>query len=242
MTETNINQGLSGLSSLEAKRRLSYYGENVIYHKKRLRPIIAFIKKFNSPLLIMLIVTSVVSLFLGQTVSAILILIMVLLSAIMDFWNTRKSEDVAEKLVAQVSSTATVWRDGEKTDIPLRLLVPGDIIELSAGDVIPADCRLLSADDLFVNQSSLTGESFPVEKYADTEKGTALLPNSEELSLSSDKAVFMGSSVVTGFTVAVVLRTGESAEFGRIAKILPSRRMKRILIAVSEISAFLSCV
>ena len=174
-------------------------------------------KKFNSPLLLMLIGTSIVSLFLGQTVSATVILAMVFLSAVMDFWNTRKSEAVAEKLVAQVSSTVTVWRDGEKREVSLKLLVPGDVIELSAGSVIPADCRVLSADDLFVNQSSLTGESFPVEKYADTEKGTALLEKGEELLLTSDKAVFMGSSVVTGFATAVVLRTGEKAEFGRLA-------------------------
>jgi Mg2+-importing ATPase len=218
MTETNANQVFSGLSSREAKRRLLEYGENAIYRKKRLRPLVAFVKKFNSPLLLMLIGTSIVSLFLGQTVSATVILAMVFLSAVMDFLNTRKSEEVAEKLVAQVSSTVTVWRDGTKREIPLHLIVPGDIIELSAGSVIPADCRVLSADDLFVNQSSLTGESYPVEKYADTEKGTAMLSKNEELPLTSDKAVFMGSSVVTGFATAVVLRTGENAEFGRLAE------------------------
>ncbi|MFA5830929.1 MAG: magnesium-translocating P-type ATPase [Candidatus Paceibacterota bacterium] len=217
MIETNSIQIPSGLSSREAKRRLLEYGENTIYRKKRLRPLVAFVKKFNSPLLLMLIGTSIVSLFLGQTVSATVILAMVFLSAVMDFLNTRKSEEVAEKLVAQVSSTVSVWRDGEKKETPLALIVPGDIIELSAGSVIPADCRVLSADDLFVNQSSLTGESFPVEKYADAEKGTALLLKNEELPLTSDKAVFMGSSVVTGFATAVVLRTGERAEFGRLA-------------------------
>jgi Mg2+-importing ATPase len=214
----NQNQPPSGLSSREAHRRLLEYGENVIYRKKKLRPIVAFVKKFNSPLLLMLIGTSIVSLFLGQTVSATVILAMVFLSAVMDFWNTRKSEAVAEKLVARVSSSVIVWRDGEKKEMPLRSLVPGDVIELSAGSVIPADCRVLLADDLFVNQSSLTGESFPVEKYADSEKGTALLAKNEELSLSSDKAVFMGSSVVTGFATALVLRTGGSAEFGRITE------------------------
>ena len=217
MLPADMNQALRGLSSKEAKRRLLEYGENVIYHKKRLRPIIAFVGKFNSPLLLMLIGTSLVSLFLGQTVSAVIILVMVILSAVMDFLNTRKSEDVAEALVSQVSSTATVRRDGVKTEILISLIVPGDIIELSAGDVVPADCRIVVADDLFVNQSSLTGESFPVEKSADTEKGAALPGQNEDLPLNSDTAVFMGSSVVTGFATAVVLRTGKSAEFGRIA-------------------------
>jgi magnesium-transporting ATPase (P-type) len=134
------NKTFVGLTSQEAKRRLLDYGENSIYHKKKLRPLVAFVKKFNSPLLLMLIGTSIVSLVLGQRVSTTVILLMVFLSAVMDFWNTRKSEAVAEKLVAQVSSTVTVWRDGEKCDIPLKFLVPGDIIELSAGNVIPADC------------------------------------------------------------------------------------------------------
>ncbi len=217
MTEINTNQVPQGLSSKEAKRRLLEYGENVIYHKKRLRPLVAFVKKFNSPLLLMLIGTSLVSLFLGQTVSAVIILVMVVLSAVMDFLNTRKSEDVAEKLVSQVTSTVAVWRDGVKTEIPLTVIVPGDIIELSAGDVVPADCRVIVADDLFVNQSSLTGESFPVEKYAETEKEVTLLQKDQEIRIDSDKAVFMGSSVVTGFATVVVLRTGKSTEFGRIA-------------------------
>ncbi len=216
--QENINsQTKTGLSSKEAKLRLLEYGENVIYHKKKLRPIIAFVKKFNSPLLLMLIGTSIVSLVLGQTVSATVILLMVFLSAVMDFWNTRKSESVAEKLVAQVSSTVTAWRDGIKQEVSPKTLVPGDVLELSAGNVVPADCRVLSADDLFVNQSSLTGESFPVEKTVDTEKGTALLGKDEEFPLSSTTAVFMGSSVVTGFATVLVLRTGEKAEFGRIA-------------------------
>ncbi|MCK9351487.1 MAG: magnesium-translocating P-type ATPase [Candidatus Paceibacterota bacterium] len=216
--QPNTTKLPSGLSSKEAKRRLLEYGENVIYHKARLRPLVAFVKKFNSPLLLMLIATSIVSLFLGQKMSATVILAMVFLSAVMDFLNTRKSEAVAEKLVEKVASTVSVRRDGEIREVPLRLIVPGDIIELSAGNVIPADCRVLTADDLFVNQSSLTGESFPVEKYEDREKGTALLSKGEELPLGSDKAVFMGSSVVTGFATAVVLRTGGNAEFGRIAE------------------------
>jgi len=217
MADTNTQEIQKGLSSREADRRLLDYGENVIYHKKKLRPIIAFLKKFNSPLLLMLIGTSVVSLFLGQSTSAVIILIMVLLSATMDFVNTRKSENVADALVAQVASTAQVWRDGELATIPLKFLVPGDMIDLEAGKVIPADCRILSADDFFVNQSALTGESFPVEKYADKEKGTALLSKGEAFPLSSETGAFMGTSVVTGFATAVILRTGAAAELGRIA-------------------------
>ncbi|MEK7500258.1 MAG: magnesium-translocating P-type ATPase, partial [Patescibacteria group bacterium] len=120
-----------------------------------------------------------------------------------------------EKLIAQVASTATVFRDGHKKELSFHDLVPGDIIELSAGDLIPADCIILSADDFFVNQSALTGESFPVEKHvvemARAEKGGSL-------QIADEAAVFMGTSVVTGFATAEVMQTGSRAEFGKIAE------------------------
>lgn len=201
----------AGLSSLEAAKRLVRHGENSIYRKKKFRPFIAFLQKFNSPLLLLLIGTATLSFFLGQRTSAAIILFMVFMSGMMDFINTRKSAKVTEGLAARVSATATVYRGGEKKEIPFRYLVPGDVIELSAGDVIPADCRVLKADDLFVNQSSLTGESFPVEKRP--EPSAAASP-----SLQSESAVFMGTSVVTGFATAEVARTGANAEYGKIAE------------------------
>lgn len=209
----------TGLTSHDAALRLSRYGENTIYHRERLRPLIAFVKKFNSPLLIMLIGAATISFFLGQRINATIIFVMVLLSAILDFVNSHKSEKVAEKLIARVASTATVIRDGKKQELAFRLLVPGDIIELSAGDVIPADCLILSADDFFVNQSALTGESFPVEKHAQDqdEKG-----RDGNLLLGDMSAIFMGTSVVTGFATAEVVHTGALAEFGKIAKRLSS--------------------
>lgn len=201
-----------GLSHEEAARRLLEYGENTIYHRERLRPIIAFIKKFNSPLLLMLIGAALISYFFEQRVNATIILVMVLMSAILDFVNTHKSERVAEALVARVQSTATVWRDGKKEEIPFRFLVPGDMIELSSGDVIPADCLVRAADDFFVNQSSLTGESFPVEKRAVTEES-----DTKPLAVGDEHAVFMGTSVVTGRATGEVRNTGAHAEFGKIA-------------------------
>ena len=209
----------SGLTSVEAQKRLQQYGENSIYKVKHLGPFVAFLKKFNSPLLLMLIGVSIVSIFLGQGANAIIILTMVLMSAILDYRNSSKSEQVAASLVAQVASTSVVWRDGVKKDILLREIVPGDLLDLSAGNVIPADCRVLTADDFFVNQSSLTGESFPVEKRVqDGTAGTEALADSAKISLTDDTVVFMGTSVVTGFATALVLRTGVLTEFGRIAE------------------------
>ncbi len=218
MTEKTQLAFTKGLTSREVEARMATYGENIIYHRKRLRPIIAFIKKFNSPLLLLLIAAATASFFLGQRVSATIIMVMVFMSAILDFFNSHKSEKVAEKLIAQVASTATVFRDGRKQEISFHALVPGDTIELSAGDVIPADCLVLSADDFFVNQSALTGESFPVEKHI-----RQVIPElGETLTLMDETAVFMGTSVVTGYALAIVMQTGARAQFGKIAERLSS--------------------
>jgi Mg2+-importing ATPase len=205
---------IHGLSTEEAARLLAQYGENTIYHQKKLRPFVAFIKKFNSPLLIMLMGASLISFFLGQRISASIILAMIVASAVLDFINSHKSEKIAEQLIAKVSTTATVYRDGKKQEISFKLLVPGDTIELSAGDIIPADCQVLTADDLFVNQSSLTGESFPVEKHPAV-KGLTENPGS---GISDQSAIFMGTSIVTGYATALIMKTGANAEFGKIAE------------------------
>lgn len=205
----------TGLTTREVELALATYGENTIYHKKSLRPIIAFIKKFNSPLLLLLIGAATLSFFLGQQVNATIILVMVFMSAVLDFYNSHKSEKVAEKLIAQVASTATVFRAGKKVEVQFKELVPGDIIELSAGDVIPADAVVLTADDFFVNQSALTGESFPVEKKATKNPPTQV---GVSLVLSDETAVFMGTSSVTGYATAMIMQTGSRAEFGKIAE------------------------
>ena len=201
-----------GLSSIEAKIRLQQYGENVIKKKKHLRPVVAFIQKFNSPLLLILIAASIVSYFVGQRTNTVILLFMVLLSAVLDFVNTYKSEKAVDSLIAKVITTATVWRDGKKREISLKNIVPGDIIFLSAGDIVPADGRIIESDDCFVNQSALTGESFPSEK----EPVSSVVP--KELTADLKQIVFMGTSVVTGFATIEVLRTGTQTEFGKIAK------------------------
>jgi P-type Mg2+ transporter len=204
-----------GLSSAEAKKYLAEFGENTIYRRKRLQPIEMLIKKFNNPLLFLLIGAAVISFFFGQRVNAIIIIVIVLISVILDFFNSYKSEKVALKLVEKVASTATVRRDGEKLEISFHAIVPGDIVELSAGDVIPADCIVISADDFFVNQSVLSGESFPVEKFINKDNSPLVC---KQLNLRDETAVFMGTSVVTGYAVVEVVQTGERAEFGKIAK------------------------
>ena len=161
---TNSISPKIGLSSNEALSRLKINGENIISRQKKFRPLLALLKKFNSPLLWILITVSLISYGVGQHTNAAILLMMVLISALLDFFNTYKSEKAVADLTKKIASTATVWRDNEKKEIPFTQIVIDDVIFLSAGDIVPADAEVLESDDFFVNQSALTGESFPVEK------------------------------------------------------------------------------
>ena len=201
-----------GLTSAEALRKLGEIGENTIARKKKVHPVLVLIKKFDSPLLIILITVAVVSFFLGERVNAIIIIGMACISAVMDFINTFKSERAVEKLAARVETLVVVLRDGKECELNMKKLVPGDVIRLSAGKMIPADAVLLEAKDFFVNQSSLTGESYPAEKRV----------NEEDLSklalFEQENRIFFGTSVVTGFATAEIFATGKETEYGKIAK------------------------
>ncbi len=202
-----------GLTSQEAAKCLAEFGENTITRKKKFRPLLAFFEKFGSPLLLLLIGAATISFFVGERTNAVIILVMVFVSGVLDFVNSYKSQQAVAKLLGKITTTATVLRDGVKREIELKGIVPGDVVFLSAGDVIPADSELLEARDCFVNQAALTGESFPVPKYAASDAAgvTTTVPTDR-----SD-LLFMGTSVVTGYAVARVLHTGFSTEFGTIA-------------------------
>lgn len=201
-----------GLTSVEAKKRLREQGENTIIKKKQTGPVLIFIGKFNNPLFLLMIIISTVSFAMGQRASAIIVITMIFLAGVLDFINTYKSQRVVEKLASTVTSRVTAIRDGAKTDVDFRQVVVGDVVFLSAGNVVPADCRIVDSDDFFVNQSSLTGESMPVEKVASSE--ASLNCNNAE----SHCLAFMGTSVVSGFAYCEVVQTGEKTHFGKIAQ------------------------
>lgn len=206
------NPLFQGLSSREASVLLSTHGENLLRARKRTNPIIEFLKEFDSPLLIILILVSVISFFLGERLNAVIIFAMVLIGAVVDFLNTYRSSRAVEKLALRVQTTVTVVRDGTETEIQARHIVPGDIVHLSAGRLIPADSEVLEANDFFVNQSALTGESFPSEKRP----GDGTSPDGR--ASERDDLVFMGTSVVTGFATIRVRKTGKDTEYGKIAE------------------------
>ncbi|MCJ7423494.1 magnesium-translocating P-type ATPase [Candidatus Bathyarchaeota archaeon] len=207
-----LNTSTTGLSSQEAEKRLEVYGRNELAKKKKRAAILEFLSRFKSPLVIILMIAGAVSAALGSIPSVIVIYTMVFLSVSLAHYQETNASKAAELLREKVATSATVLRDNVKQEIKLPLIVPGDIIYLSAGDITPADSRVIDAKDLFVNQSALTGESFPVEKTSAPVKG-------KELAITEwNNYFFMGTSIVSGTATAVVVRTGGLTEYGKIAQ------------------------
>jgi Mg2+-importing ATPase len=206
-----------GLPAEEATTRLKRYGPNLIYSGKRKSEFFELLAHIKNPLVIILLTASAISFSLGQTVSASIIFVMVFLSVIMDYFQERDARNAAEALKQTVKTRVVVVRDGKEKEVVIEEIYPGDIILLNAGKIVPADARVIFAKDFFVNQSSLTGESFPCEKYAEP------IPTATTDLTTLDNIAFMGSSVTTGSARAVVLRTGKSTEFGKIAAKLVNR-------------------
>jgi len=214
---SRLNTSQAGLTSDEVRKRLEIYGPNEIAKRKKRATIIGFLSLFRNPLVIILLIAGMVSIFYGEMINAVIIFLMVLLSVVLTFYQEAKAEKAAETLKEKVTTTATVLRDGVKQEVKLSEIVPGEITHLSAGDIVPADARVINAKDLSVDQSALTGESFPVEKTAAPmkEKGATIT--------ECNNCLFMGTSIVSGTATAVVIRTGNFTEYGKIAKKLVTR-------------------
>jgi len=206
-----------GLSSPEAAARLERWGPNELAPLRRFAALREIVHYLANPLVLILLVASGVSAALGQPVSALIIALMLVLSLALNFTQAYRSQQAAERLRRQVGQTATVLRDGAARELPARLVVPGDVVQLRAGDLVPADVRLVSAKDLFLNEAALTGESLPREKHPQRD-GCPARDLGEAVN-----AVFRGTSVVSGLGTALVVRTGATTEFGRVAAALVGR-------------------
>ncbi|MDW8022702.1 MAG: magnesium-translocating P-type ATPase, partial [Nitrososphaerota archaeon] len=214
---SRLKSSMDGLSSEEVKRRIEVFGYNELVRRKKRAVIIDFLSHFKSPLIIILLIAGLISGFFGEVTNTAIIFVIVMFSVVLDFYQESKAEKAAEMLKHRVATTATVLRDGVKREVRLEEIVPGDVIFLSAGDIVPADARVISAKDLFINQSALTGESFPVEK-------TSLPLKSFDPSITEwSNYLFMGTSVVSGTATAVVVKTGSLTEYGKIARSLVER-------------------
>jgi len=204
----------SGLSAAQAARRLEEVGPNELQEARRRSPFAILLEQFKNVLIIILLAATLLSAFLGETVEAIAIAVIVLFAVILGFAQEYRAERAIEALRRMAAPLATVLRDGRESRVPARELVPGDLILLHAGDKIPADARLTEAVNLQIEESALTGESVPSEKRADPLADA-------ELRLGDRKNMAYGGTAVTyGRGRAVVVATGMNTEFGAIARML----------------------
>ncbi|MBI4507753.1 MAG: magnesium-translocating P-type ATPase [Chloroflexi bacterium] len=212
-----VDAAPEGLSATEARRRLARYGPNDPSPPRRYSALRELVRLLLNPLVVILLVASAVTALLGDLVGSLIVIVIVALSVALDFWQTHQSQAAAQRLAALIATTATARRDGQWREVPFSALVPGDVIALSAGDLVPADCRLVRSRFLSVNQAALTGESFPVDK--DVDGGAHRAPTAAQ----ARNAVFLGSSVVSGTAEALVVNTGGSTELGHVGRLLRAR-------------------
>jgi Mg2+-importing ATPase len=224
----------AGLTPAAVAARLAQYGPNQIAHEGERHVLVELLERLANPLNVLLLLLAGISAVVGDREAALIIFAMVILSVSLAFFQERRSSQAAARLRAMVHTTAAVRRrttDAEPpatqgpdtaelpwTELPIHLLVPGDIVHLSAGDLVPADVRLLSAKDLFLSQATLTGEALPVEKTSEPAAAAATDP------LDLNNVCFMGTSVVSGAAQGVVVLTGSRAYFGGLANLITGER------------------
>ena len=213
-----LGSQLGGLSEAEADSRLKQVGTNEIAREKRQSALMRLLGNIKNPLVLLLLALGVLSYLTGDLRAMVVIFVMVVLGVVLRFFQEMRADNAAEKLKAMVSNTATLVRGGEEKEVSLKMLVPGDIIRLAAGDMVPADVRVLSAKDLFLNQAALTGEALPVEKKAAPASAGVQNP------LDLPNLCFLGSNVESGSATAVVIHTGDRTYFGSLAASIVGQR------------------
>src|SRR5450432_4829925 len=206
----------AGLSGEEARQRLVRYGSNLLKPKKRSNALTLLLGQFKSPIVLLLLFATGLSFFLHDTVNAFIILAIVLASGLLGFWQEHSATRAVEKLLAMVQVKATALRDGKPQDIAVEEIVPGDIVILNAGDLVPGDCLVDESKDLFVDEATLTGETYPAEKLV------GVLAAETPLAKRTN-ALWMGTHVVSGSAKALVVITGKQTEFGKVSERLKLR-------------------
>ena len=235
----------TGLTEQEIELRQTTYGKNEIIHEQKKNPFILFIKTFINPFIGVLTALALISLVIDVILAApgeqewtgiLIITTMVVISAILRFWQEWKASIATDTLMKMVTNTCFVQRVGESGEIDIAELVPGDIIHLAAGDMIPADVRIIESKDLYVSQAALTGESDPVEKFPEVKGKTYRTGSVVEL----DNICYMGSTVVSGSAKAIVFETGNRSYLGSIAKSITGQRATTAFdIGISKVSFLL---
>lgn len=211
-----LQSNADGLSATEATARLRRFGPNTLKTSAKSSAWILFFSQFKSPVTLLLIVAALLSAGLGDVADTVIILIIVIISSLLGFWQEKGAANAVSQLLKLVQLRCTALRNGRSLEVPLENIVPGDIVVLSAGDIIPGDSLLLSSQELFVDEAAFTGETFPVEKKC------GILPEHTTLAKRSN-ALFMGAHVISGKATALVIQTGMRTEFGKISAELQSK-------------------
>ena len=206
----------SGLSNAEAVIRLKQYGLNTLKASSGSSAFVLFLLQFKSPLTLLLIAAALLSAGLGDFTDAAVILFIILVSSILGFWQEKGAANALIELLKMVQIKCCVVRDGKENEIPVEQVVPGDIVVLAAGDIIPGDSLLLESKELFIDEAAFTGETFPVEK------NSAVVPADAPL-VKRTNSLFMGAHVISGKAKALVIKTGKQTEFGKISERLRMR-------------------
>ena len=208
-TQNELDSSPVGLTNAAAQQRLRIYGPNRLSASVHKHPVFEVLDRLRNPLVLLLLIAGGVSAVMGEAISAGIIALLVVLSVTFDYVQEHRAELAADRLRKSVALRAVVLRDGMDHEIAVDELVPGDVVRLSAGSLVPADGLVLSAADLFVQQAALTGESFPVEKHADA------IPEDDALDCATN-AIFMGSNILSGIATILIVKTGKSTQLGII--------------------------
>ena len=205
-----------GLSNEEAAARLKQHGPNSFKAHSKSSTLILFLSQFKSPITLLLIAAALLSMGLADFTDAVIILIIILISSILGFWQEKGAANAVDELLKMVQIKCRIVRDGKECDLPVENTVPGDIVMLTAGDVIPGDSLILESKELFTDEAAFTGETYPVEKNAGIVSADAPLAK-------RSNSLFMGSHVISGKAKALVVKTGKDTEFGKISDRLAIR-------------------
>ena len=211
-----LGTGPEGLTGSDAGGRLERYGLNILKATRRSDNLHLLLGQVRSPIILILVFAAALSYFLHDRPDALIILIILLISALLGFWQERGAANAVAKLLAMVRNTATVKRDGATREVPFEEIVPGDVVELCAGSSIPGDSVVIESRDLFLDEAALTGETYPVEKAPGEVPADAPLAR-------RTNTLYMGTHVVSGTAQALIVQTGLRTEFGKIAERLSLR-------------------
>src|SRR6266511_2586827 len=214
-----VAASVNGLSADEAARRLARDGPNTIEVAHPHRGLRLLLAQFTSPIVLILVAATVLSMALGDAVDGLVILVIIAASGALGFWQEHSAGQAVDALMAQVRVEVEVRREGREISVPVEDVVVGDVLVLSAGDVVPADCRVIESHGLLIDEAALTGESYPVEKRPG-------VVGAETPLAGRANSLFMGTHVVSGTGQAIVVTTGRATEFGAVSEQLGARRLR----------------